>query len=1119
MASSSKSDPVGHRREGARSTPPLLSIQTAGTAALGLGEHVAARFKARGPFSANKLSPTLDAGHSNSLDSLASPSESASPVASALDDATRQPRQPRQSSSMRMGKTKSKSKSRLDRFSSFFPSLISSQPADTSTSAATGPSDHRKPITTPLPPPPVPPVPPVPDRAPTLPPGAAADSAGLGTTFDTPTDSQFAADVQKVHTRNSSSISVSGASMGRLRKAAPAQQAPPLPPKIMTPPPPSEIHLPDSKPSPRLRKEQPKRRSSSFNSHAPSATYAIHTSHTRSQSGLMPQQGSPPLEPRGRSSSAQPPGGPGPAPGNRMVSAAAAAVPRPSSSNESHSPTRDSQTRGRLRRSWLPGGRSRSQSRTRESTNTKHASPAWILGQDVDYNTTLLANGEKVPELWSEMGDILVYLDPKGSGGGPSFKVPSFVIDYSLVFADLIEAEVSGSPTSSGHTLSFPGRDNLSAMDAMSPPLSPPIPESRSAVETPLYIPVSMSTPEHRSEADLDRMISIRNLFAFLTGQPLVATKAQPTLFTVVINIAALLKEFEFTNHDGSTFGDAVEMSFSFFMEQMALADVRHSREKTLESLIMGERMRSMELYNEAFAHAVGKYSAMRDLKSPLWEQVLPSTRLRLERAHFDLVGRQASVNNRLESFDFPAIFSGVANSTSLTEYKDVKFGTWRKSYGRMRHFVLNYYKANFGSWPPKARSKKNPFTESGLNRQVLKILYSDLCALYDLLVDRKNLTTRAIDKDANDIGTDHTNPHASAMRRVLTEFDQSSPPVLPPIPFDLPMLPDMTSVKENYHALPAKEQARLAKGLQEYQMLLILNKAYDFETYKLRIPFLEEFKDFENKEAKGKTAAEMAEQRLGYWLFLYVVIQSLPILVVDAPGLKFTEGVEYFLCQPPKGSPPWIEDAPAVRKRWYEVAGGGGLVELSTDAVEFSVEGVYHRSHCWMAAKRWEMGEDAPPPAPHESLSPLQAPQSVFTDMDPSISPSPTLMGRSASPSSIPPGGALRPRTDSPGGRQSMYRSSIAFGLEPVPMMPERPHSRVYSARGVSPGQRRPSSAMMGRSRSSGNLHGMAVASPVQGQAPDSRASSRQDSLQGGSTFDDILKGVEKPKKKKGLF
>ncbi|KAI1821898.1 hypothetical protein F4861DRAFT_428276 [Xylaria intraflava] len=905
--------------------------------------------------------------------------------------------------------------------------------------------------------------------------------------------------------------------MKRLQKPAPPQNSPPPPPPQQSPPPPPVVTPPpDSTPTLHATEVKSparlhKRRSSSVN--------ASFRAHGRSPSIIVPKSSSPPPDRPPRSSSVHPAmSRPQADSENRAMPTAA----RPGSSNGSQSPPPDNERRGRARRSWFPRGRSRSQSKSQSQsidTRQKDMVGAWILGQDSDYNVAFLANSERVPELWNESGEVLVYLDSKGSGGSPSFKVQTFVTHHSMVFTDLIEAESPSSVEERTH--SSTGRDSLSVSDAtrrvQSPPVSPLMPESPGGSEMRLYLPVSTSAPGHKSAADIERLISIRNMFAFLTGQPLVATKSQPTMFAVFLNISNLLKEFEFTNADGSTFGDAVEMSFGFFIEQMGLADVRQSREKTLESLVLGERMRSVELYNEAFSHAAGKYSAMRELRSPLWELVYPSTRQRLERAHFDLVMRQNGVNNQLETFDFPTLFTGIANSTSTVEYREIKFHTWRKSFGRMRQFVTGYYKGSFGSWPPKARNKKNPFTESGLNRQVLKILYSDFCALYDLLADRESLTTRMIDQTADDIGKDNQNPRISALRKIMSEFEQSSPPVLPPIPFDLPRLPDMASVQENFHDLPPKEQAKLMKGLQEYQIILILNKAYHFDTATLRIPFLEQFKEFELKEAKGKTAAEMADHRMGYWLFLYVVIQSLPMLVVDAPGLKYTEGVEYFLCQPPKGSLPWMEDAPAVRKRWYEVAGGGGLVELSEDAVEFGIEGIYHRSHCWLAAKEWEMGNYATPPLPpNDILSPLEAPQSVFEDMDPGVTPSPPLAARSESPMSGPPGLALRSRTGSPAGRHASHRSSVALGLEPVSLPlngPSLPGSRISSVWG--PPGARPASIAMRQNRSSGNLPGL-----IGAHGADSRSSSRQDSP-AGSTFDDILKdmGETKQKKKKGLF
>ncbi|KAI1845607.1 hypothetical protein JX265_005297 [Neoarthrinium moseri] len=1003
-----------------------------------------------------------------------------------------------------------KKPSRLNRLSSFFlPSLTTTS----SSEPPTVPAVHRKPIPTDSP---------IKEKH-----SSSSDWESIvrnrldPANSDSSTLSGSLSVDGKKSTSTKSSQESAPVKMGKLQKSSQAPpaptKAPPLPPRTadgLITPTDNSFQFSESKVSPKLTKQPPPLQRPRSSSHGGPASPPRQDG--LASAGLAPS----PIEPRGRSSSAQPPSNRlEPAAGNRIISASAALESRPASSHaSSQSPTRENEKRGRLRRSWFPGSRSRSNSQDMRGVK---GSGAWTLGPNkADYNTSFLEKGERVPELWNESGSVLVYLHPKGSGKGPSFKVMPFVTDYSLVFQDLIEAELN-SPTSSGRsrTRSFTGRDSLAAADADRPPPSPespPLAVDENSGDSRLYLPTSLDGSEptgKKALPDVERLVSIRNMFALLTGQPLVGTKSQPTIFAAVMKVSGLLSEFEFTDVEGSTFGDAVNMSFGFFMDQMAVADVRYSREKTLEALLLGERMRSWDLYNEAFAHAAGKYSALRELKSPLWDDVSTHTRERLERGHLELLDRQNNVNNRLENFEFPALFSGTANSVSM--YKDVKFGRWKSSFGRMRSFVLGYYKSNFGSWPPKARSKKNPFTESGLNRQVLKFLYSDLCALYDLLVDRRSVTTRSVFED----NADEDEGAVTALRRILTEFDQSSPPVLPPIPYDIPMLPSFKSVKENYYDLPMKEQRKLDSNYQEHEFLLILNKSYDFETLKLKLPFVEAFQEFELKEAKGKPISEIADQRLGYWLFLYVVIQSLPMLVVDAPGLQFTEGVEYFLCQAPKGQPPWVPEATEVRKRWYQVAGGNGYVELSEDTVEFSIEGIYHRSHCWVAAKQWEAGLGGPISEPQDLLPPLQAPQSVFTDMDPGVSLSPKLMpDRSESPQGSAPGMALRPRGGSPAGNRQSYRSSVAMGLEPVNMpgdVPDRRGSRVFSARSGSLGPR-PSSAMMGRRRSSGNMIGMS--SPVHAN-PESRASSRQDSP-GGSTFDDILKDMDnKPKKKKNFF
>ncbi|UKZ92711.1 uncharacterized protein TrAFT101_007650 [Trichoderma asperellum] len=830
---------------------------------------------------------------------------------------------------------------------------------------------------------------------------------------------------------------------------------------------------------------------------------------------LKTRQTAPLPEPRGRSVSARV--NSTIMEGSRMSMSMSATNLRPISS------INQSPTRRKLRRSWMPG-RSRS-----SSMDASHANKmaAWVMsdGSKAEYNTAFLTNGEKVPELWNENGAVLVYLYPKSTGRGPSFKVPEFTVSSSFIFNELIRSELE-SPGTRTRASSFTGRNSLSTDDAsrVSSPTSFPVDPSGDFLH--LYLPPAPSNASSsqlavptadNSGSELERLIAIRNLFAFLTGQPLVGTAARPTNFHAFLQISDLLQEFCFSSADGYTFGNAVDLSFGFYSESLGFGDCRASREQTLEALILGERMRSLELYNEAFVHAVGKYSSIMDLRLPLFQQISPTTRQRLEKAHFDLENRYQNVKDQLEQFEFPSLFAGIANSSSIPELKQVRFKIWRNSFHKMRQFVMSYYKSAFGSWPPKASSKKNPFVESGLNRIVLKTLYSDHCALYDLLVDRNSLTTRVIDEVPN-VSKEADEMITSALRVIESEFDRSRPPVLPPVPFDLPLIPSMTAILETYNTLSPREQAKFDKKVKEPELALVLNGAYNYDTASIQLPFLDYFKEFEAREAKGKTAQDLVDQRIGYFLFLYVILQSLPMLVVDAPDLKFAEGVEYFLCQPPIGNPPWVDDK-GFRRMWYEVA-GGGYVELSADAVMFSVEAIYHRSHCWLAAKIWEeMGNSATPPLEEPALEPLEPPRPMFQDADGGFNNGSGGLSGQSTPSSVPGSPQLRPRprNQSPASRRvsTANRSSIMMGLEPVPLEPP-PNLFGVHQRSSSLGPRPMSSHLTSRSSSVGNLVGM---NPRMSR-PSSPA--RHAAATSGTTFDDILGEANKKKsapKKKGRF
>ena len=86
--------------------------------------------------------------------------------------------------------------------------------------------------------------------------------------------------------------------------------------------------------------------------------------------------------------------------------------PRSNASN-SQSPSR-----GRLRRSWMPGGRSRSNS---EEVGKKSTMQAWVMTEETasEYNPTFLRNGEKVNTVMPQVTvtDLLILLSRSPNSG------------------------------------------------------------------------------------------------------------------------------------------------------------------------------------------------------------------------------------------------------------------------------------------------------------------------------------------------------------------------------------------------------------------------------------------------------------------------------------------------------------------------------------------------------------------------------------------------------------------------------------------------------------------------------------------------------------------------------
>ncbi|KAG0650714.1 hypothetical protein D0Z07_2323 [Hyphodiscus hymeniophilus] len=740
----------------------------------------------------------------------------------------------------------------------------------------------------------------------------------------------------------------------------------------------------------------------------------------------------------------------------------------------------------------------------------------------MDYSVSLLTAGIMVPEMQARSGDTHVYLLPRQSQLRAQFYVHSYILSSSPILYDLVVGDTS-SLSSRQRGYSLDGRRNLGIEDAMrnltyNAQAASPQPQTllndnistsdgsngsirsgqEGSGEYHLYFPTKLSTTTPPFSArDIQRLVDVRNLFAILEGQDLVRTKETPTVFHILLAVASLLQEFQFTNVDGSTYGEAVTSSLDFLISIEGLADVSQSREKTIEGIILGERLRSIELYNEAFAHAVGKYEAIKAVNPSLYCQISSDTQNRLDRAYLDLGQRQRAAELRLTEFEFPSLFAGIAASTSSEESKIIRFKAWKSNFMSLRKAVLSYYKDLHGQWPPKASSKKNNFVEGGLNRLVLKGLYNDLCGLYEFLVDRKSLTTRGMDASEDQDNAD-VDPTATALRRLLGEFDRSSPPVAPPIPYDVPLVPSMATTYPSYPAMGPKEQNLLAnKKLKDHENQLMMLKSHNQvkidDDNAPRKKFIEMFEAFEAKEARGKTCTQLIDMRYGHWIFLYAVLQSLPMLVVDVPGLRYTEGVEYFLCEPSMGNPPWMEDA-AVKREWYGVANSGQAVILPSDVVNYGVESIYRRSYCWVKANQW-LSESSTNPIYEATeidrstaLSPLQPPPGFFGG---ELGPRPVSRGRDDARASVSSERGLTPESRDRS-RQSQ-RNSIGIGLERLPIQfPHGSASPLLSATGS-----------RGQSPAGVNLYDNS-GRRVSASGPSTRAHGAEEKR--APTFDDIL-------------
>jgi len=479
------------------------------------------------------------------------------------------------------------------------------------------------------------------------------------------------------------------------------------------------------------------------------------------------------------------------------------------------------------------------------------------------------------------------------------------------------------------------------------------------------------------ADETVQRLIDARNLFAFLGCGFLVGTADREMPFHILQNIFEMIQgqSSPTLRHEGQLdtngFGKAAiaESSFQHYVTTLKLDDLRNDDDAIVEALILAETWKCSVLYHEGFVHACGRWEEIKD--HPGFTRVSERTKKRLDRASIDMHNvRIASVSGRLSNFDYPSIFTGDGK---YPEYKP-----WRLAFDAMRKHTLSYYKHVYGSWPPRAgkRGKGGGYSETGgLNRAVLQRVYNDFSALYDLVVDREWIHGERIhfetlyNSDGDDVEAKEKEGSArTTMRKIQQTYDQSGMPVQPSVPFDLPRLPYIPATPPpTANSKPAKKsKSKSSKKLKGDGLGSVLRSSYNEDSFHRQPPneFAEMFKQLEREFGNGKTVEDLIDARRGRWLFIYCVCQSLPLVVVDAPGVRYSNGVEYFLCKNLKGPLPWqkADNRRLSRLSGIWVPGPGGLLSVagggqnSVDAGDDEIEYVYRKSHCWTVAEQWRM-------------------------------------------------------------------------------------------------------------------------------------------------------------------
>lgn len=597
----------------------------------------------------------------------------------------------------------------------------------------------------------------------------------------------------------------------------------------------------------------------------------------------------------------------------------------------------------------------------------------------------------KDPELWDPNGDVLVFLGSKGQypRKNPSFRLSSHIIE-ATGSRYLITLLREGSTEEDVHIPRSPAgappmlqRHGSHGQQYLTPgvfghggQLTPPVSEDSSLWEADGQISYEMFLPSPPNVTTLDELryhITTRNVFALLYHASFVGL----SLHQALLDLHSRLESYMPSEADNVG-------TILSYLSARGIDDVRNDAETAVSLLAWseGSEVRWEEGWRENFLHCAGMYSRLE--ACPDFRHITPITRALLERACLETQLRVQAAEERLASFQYSDMWpSSVAIIASASG--PVVAAPAKAAADRLQKFLVQYYTREFGSWPPQPQPQdaRQPAVgtahggdEAGeeiwLTRTVAQALQKDFAALYDYLVNRDIVWDESearsgrkwmmVSKSGNK-AFEADSPELP-MTDMLIEFDNTHR--VPHIPHPYSLVPESilpssathssskegstggifggkSSKKNTSNSAATSGNGRA--GAIERRIQLAYTEATnicllgpDFAHSDL----IDSFGKFEKADHIGEI--DPATARRGRWILIYGILQTLAGVAVDAPNIRYRDGVSYHLSPRLKGAkmPPWKTSHHQHHHHHYSVQ-----------------EATHELSHCWTVPATWTAGGD----------------------------------------------------------------------------------------------------------------------------------------------------------------